>query len=704
MAQQSDRFTELVGYSRAARDDVRRKVAAKEEAEPDPKRRMQYDARRAVALSGVGGAEAIVGDDDLQAAWFLPAGAQVRRSVGFVELSDGHTSTEGSGFLISPHLFLTNQHVIADAAAAARAQVTFDREIDETGALRPTSIFRLAPERLALFSGEEELDYAVVAVGDRIAGEAALDDLAFCILSDSPDKHKIGMNVNIIQHPSGMPKMIAVRNNILQYRTDRTLLYETDTETGSSGSPVLNDEWQVVALHHYGSPFLERNDENGRPIPVNVNEGVRISAIYRDLAAKAAALSADARPLLQQALAYDKQTVSNAGVKRLSPPRAHPEAERTTVRDEGAAMNDPTSSNTARIVVPLEITVRLGGAGGVTAAPAVQPAVTSAPQILRAAAEAIKVDEDYSNRSGYDPRFIPGAPIPLPHPSPKLAKKIAPLRPGEANAASGELKYEHFSIKMHKTKRLAVFTATNIDGETYLHVDRTTGQVVGAEGERWFNDPRISASFFIDQTFYSGWSNLFDRGHLTRRDDPNWGTADEAERANADTYHFTNCSPQHFRFNESAKFWQGAERYVLENGVLSADPRRRLCVFQGPIFDDRNDRMADDVQVPSAFYKVVVWDGADGLKSVGLVVDQSALLDEQRGGGLGKPRDLPSVNVSQWRVSIPSIEARTGLDFGEAVRGADTIEQKDQPNVGEALRAVLITTEDGLLPDAVKRR
>ena len=250
------------------------------------------------------------------------------------------------------------------------------------------------------------------------------------------------------------------------------------------------------------------------------------------------------------------------------------------------------------------------------------------------------------------------------------------------------MKYEHFSLKMHKARRVAIFTATNIDGETYLVVDRSTGEVSQPEGETWFKDPRVSASFFLDQTFYSDWSTYFDRGHLTRRNDPTWGTKDEAERANADTFHFTNCSPQHFRFNQSAKFWQGAERYVLENGVLAADTRKRICVIQGPIYDDKIDLWSDDVQIPSSFFKVIVWKGATELKSVGLVVDQLALLGEQR-RALGQPHDLPSVDVSHWRVAIQQIEKRTGLDFGAAIRGADTIAAGDQPDVGgEAARLI----------------
>ncbi|MGL1418995.1 DNA/RNA non-specific endonuclease, partial [Vibrio parahaemolyticus] len=91
-----------------------------------------------------------------------------------------------------------------------------------------------------------------------------------------------------------------------------------------------------------------------------------------------------------------------------------------------------------------------------------------------------------------------------------------------------------------------------------------------------FRDPRVAAGSVLEQDFYSAWSTYFDRGHLTRRSDPSWGTPEEAERANADTFHFTNCSPQHFRFNQSATYWQGLERYVLENGVLAASSKGRL--------------------------------------------------------------------------------------------------------------------------------
>jgi endonuclease G len=260
----------------------------------------------------------------------------------------------------------------------------------------------------------------------------------------------------------------------------------------------------------------------------------------------------------------------------------------------------------------------------------------------------------------------------LPELDAQLAEQLQPLRAGERNAAKGELKYQHFSVKINRDRRMAIFTATNIDGDTYKTVDRDTGRVVSeAEGETWYKDPRVSESSYLGQDFYSAWSTYFDRGHLTRRTDPTWGTDGKAERANADTFHLTNCSPQHFRFNQSAQYWQGLERYVLENGVLSAGEDARLCVFQGPLFDDSIDLWADDVQIPSSFWKVVAWKGAAGLKAVGLVADQLQLLSEPR-SFIGQPKALQKIDVSQWRVPIATIARRAGLKFADAIVAGDT--------------------------------
>jgi len=695
------KFREDVAATQAERARVRRLVAdgCWKQVEGDTARFRRFAARRMRTRAARGGAEAVQGDSlDYQPASFLSEGATVRRAVAYVEASFGTRSTVGSGFMISPRLFITNQHVIPDAQAALGAAITFDRELDEQGRPRPVTSFVLDPGTFALFSDEDVLDYAVIAVGARQSGAGELADFGWCPLSNAPDKHVLGMSTNIIQHPNGQRKLISVRRNLLVARSARTLLYETDTDVGSSGSPVFNDDWDVVALHHYGEPFLETADDAGQPIPRTVNEGIRISALVDDLTARQADVPPAAGALLAQALALGRSAATASAGPRLGPPRQPgPEALRSTTTDEGAlAMTTtaPKAGALAEFVIPLRVTLTIDGmAAAATALAPAAPAAAAAPALQRLTrlAEAIRVDADYSNRDGYDAAFIPGVNLPLPGMSASLAREVAPLRATEPDAAAGELKYQHFSVKLNRSRRLAIFTATNIDGPAYLEVDRDTGEVRAPEGETWFRDPRVSESFTLNQDFYSAWSTFFDRGHLTRRVDPTWGTPEQASRANADTYHFANGSPQHFRFNQSTKFWQGVERYVLETGVLAQDSKRRLCVFQGPIFDDRIDRMADEVQIPSSFFKVVVWRGADKLKAVGLVVDQGPLLDEAR-VNLGPPRAPSFVDVKQWRVPIASIEKKTGLDFGAAVRAADTIRRADQPGVGEeAMHGLLIT-------------
>lgn len=683
-------------------------------AEPDAVRFQRFAAKR-IETRTKSGAEAMQGGSlDYQPASFLYEGAIIRRAVAYVESTYGTTSTTGSGFMISPRLFITNQHVIPHAEAAVGATIDFDRELDEFGRPRATTTFQLDPTTFALFSDESELDYAVIAVGPRISGDGNLSDFGYCPLSNAPDKHVVGMSANIIQHPLGQRKLISIRNNLLVVRTETTLLYESDTQVGSSGSPVFNDDWEVVALHHWGEPFLKRVDDEGKPIPMEVNEGIRASALVSSLMARGGELPLTSLPMLTEALELGQKASVRSSGPRLGPPKwatspvPTPQSDsqglHNNTHSEAILMTASKPGTSVEFVVPLRITVALdaGGLAAVCEQPAdlpksgpMAPVLALAPTLTRAS-EAIRIDSDYGNRSGYREDFVSGAHIPLPNLRGDLANQVAPLRATEPDAALGELKYEHFSIKLHRTKHIAIFTATNIDGETYLAVDRSTGEVKASEGEKWFKDPRVSESFTLNQDFYSAWSTYFDRGHLTRRTDPTWGTSEQAERANADTFHFANCSPQHFRFNQKAKFWQGVERYILETGVRAQEIKRALCVFSGPVFDDAIDRWADDVQIPSSFFKVVVWRGKDRLKAVGLVVDQGPLLDEAR-VNLGPPTSPSHVDVRQWRVSIESIEKRTGLDFGSDVRHADTIGQAQQPNVaGEAVSGLLLRRLDDI--------
>lgn len=636
-----------------------------------------------------GGPEALQGvANDLQPIAFMTEGAAVRRAIAKVVVDSDTYHEEGSGFLVSPAVFITNQHVMRDIAASQQAVVIFDYELDEAGQPRAPTRFRLDPSRLALFSPEVDgLDYALIALGERIDGVAVADDLGFCALSNTPDRHAIGMNVNIIQHPGGTHKQIAVRNNLLTYRTGTTLLYETDTNMGSSGSPVFNDDWDVVALHHYGEPFTEKFDAAGNPLPLNVNEGIRISSIYDDLAKQVQGLPELQRKLLEQVLSLGAAQSPRSRLPQLERRPTVPHEGVVPNKESEMAFEDGTRGLKLEIPTgsgPVEISIRIGATTSRIATDRMTGQLTGSPPQLLRATEGKRLDRDYSNRNGFDNKFVVGVPVNLAKLVKPVANRIAPLADG---TALGELKYQNFSVIMDKQRDLALVTATNIDGDSYMRVDRKTGKVADAEGETWYKDRRISDEYYLGQAFYSEWSHKFDRGHLTRRNDPTWGATEaEAERANADTFHFTNCSPQHFRFNQSADFWQGIERYVLEQGVLQPGRAKRLTVLQGPVFDDRDDLWADNVQVPSEFWKIVIWNGANGPRAVGLLANQSDLFGENR-VNLRRPDEDQRVEVRQFQVAISQLAKSTKLNLSDFFP-IDTF-KKGLPGAGEA--AVRIT-------------
>ena len=151
------------------------------------------------------------------------------------------------------------------------------------------------------------------------------------------------------------------------------------------------------------------------------------------------------------------------------------------------------------------------------------------------------------------------------------------------------------------------------------------------------------------------------------------GHVEEAERANADTFHFTNCSPQHFRFNESAKFWQGVERFVLENGLLADDDRKPICVFQGPIFNSPDRSLGGQRSDSVIVLEDRRVERGRQAQSCRRLLSTNCRSSEKAARVWASLQALPSVDVNHWRVAITNIEKRTGLDFGTAIRDADTI-------------------------------
>lgn len=211
-------------------------------------------------------------------------------------------SGRGTFFMISPRLLITNHHVVPDADAAGGVEAEFGYELDEDGGMRPVTRFGLDPGAFFVSDGRAGMDFTVLALGGWRSGPAAGARIGVCPLPRAGTVHGVGSFVNIIQHPYDMPKQIAVRENRVVGGTGTRLVYTADTLRGSSGSPVFNDEWKVVALHHWGGETSGAMRMTGEAPPERVNEGIRASAIVRELRARRGALDPARRALLDEAL------------------------------------------------------------------------------------------------------------------------------------------------------------------------------------------------------------------------------------------------------------------------------------------------------------------------------------------------------------------------------------------------------------------
>jgi V8-like Glu-specific endopeptidase len=180
---------------------------------------------------------------------FLALGAERAKSVCRLSVTFPRGGGYGTGFRVGPRHLLTNHHVLFDTEddnrRATVAEAWFDYETDGSGGMRSivqvpcdldTVVFDLAND-WALVRTSQEIPDAYPALSLVGARAPQVDD-----------------RVYIIQHPEGQPKKIAFQHNLVRAVEPELLQYWTDTEVGSSGSPVFDDSWNLVGLHHFAVP------------------------------------------------------------------------------------------------------------------------------------------------------------------------------------------------------------------------------------------------------------------------------------------------------------------------------------------------------------------------------------------------------------------------------------------------------------------
>jgi endonuclease G len=241
-------------------------AAAQRVADATDSRREKIDALR----ENRGRTRKVIGTEDFLGVSYLEAGVGAARAVGRVVIrEDGQVAGFGTGSLVSPTLLLTNHHVLPSAEVASGSSVEFGFQDALDGQPLTPRSFELDPGRF--FLADEDLDFALVAV-DATAAELA--EFGFNRLVDDEGDDAVGGFVTIVQHPRGRKKQVALRENRIVDVLDSFLHYEADTEPGSSGSPVFDDRWQVISLHHASVPAPDHTELGGF-----VNEGIRAKGL-----------------------------------------------------------------------------------------------------------------------------------------------------------------------------------------------------------------------------------------------------------------------------------------------------------------------------------------------------------------------------------------------------------------------------------------
>ncbi len=214
--------------------------------------------------------EKIIGENTLRPISFLQQGLQVARSVAYIGVRTSQIRSSGTGFLITQDLLLTNHHVLPHSDLLSNTIFRFNYEENFQGEAQQTDEYRAKPN--GIFYTNQSLDYTLV----QLEGNPGQ---RWGWLSLQPQIIRCDSRVNIIQHPFGQAKQISLQNNFVQYVGGNVVQYVTSTCNGSSGSPVFNDDWEVVALHHAGGDIFEPTTQRH----YFRNEGILVESILTDL-------------------------------------------------------------------------------------------------------------------------------------------------------------------------------------------------------------------------------------------------------------------------------------------------------------------------------------------------------------------------------------------------------------------------------------
>lgn len=178
----------------------------------------------------------------------------------------------GTAILVGPSLVLTCNHVVPTDDVARSVGIQFtngDQKVD----------FELAATATVQSSPVDKLDYSLLRVAIKNGEPPGATFNHYYLETSATHRNQLlfeDLRVNLIHYPDGREtQAYEIRGLTLKLQSDSFVAYDVHTARGSSGAPVFNDYWWLIAIHK--GKFDATANERVR------GKGIAITAIIDDL-------------------------------------------------------------------------------------------------------------------------------------------------------------------------------------------------------------------------------------------------------------------------------------------------------------------------------------------------------------------------------------------------------------------------------------
>ncbi len=174
---------------------------------------------------------------------------------------------------------------------------------------------------------------------------------------------------------------------------------------------------------------------------------------------------------------------------------------------------------------------------------------------------------------GFNHEFLGVEKVSFPTLGSRHKNDIAPIDGSDKSI----LHYINYSAILSKSRKFPFFTASNIDGELFKKASRA---------KSWKKDERAK-SYQWGQELYSAEKSDFDKGHMTKREDVQWGETIGLAQLAADStfYYVVQCSSSYIDLNQ--EIWKSLEDYILHTETTKKKPGKYV-VFTGPVLSEND--------------------------------------------------------------------------------------------------------------------